>query len=90
MKPKTYWNSEDTLNYDSSKNKTKLSSHLTMIEVHQLHNTISVKPSTANTRILKCSKASTLLHEGSLTLAMGKCLWFSVKIKVCQLSLSSP
>ena len=28
--------------------------------------------------------------KGSLTLAMGKCLWFSVKIKVCQLSLSSP
>ena len=27
--------------------------------------------------------------EGSLTLAMGKCLWFSVKIKVCQSSLSS-
>ena len=24
------------------------------------------------------------------TLAMGKCLWFSVKIKVCQSSLSSP
>ena len=29
-------------------------------------------------------------RKGSLTLAMGKCLWFSVKIKVCQLSLSSP
>ena len=29
-------------------------------------------------------------NKGSLTLAMGKCLWFSVKIKVCQLSLSSP
>ena len=29
-------------------------------------------------------------YKGSLTLAMGKCLWFSVKIKVCQLSLSSP
>ena len=29
-------------------------------------------------------------HQGSLTLAMGKCLWFSVKIKVCQSSLSSP
>ena len=28
--------------------------------------------------------------QGSLTLAMGKCLWFSVKIKVCQSSLSSP
>ena len=28
--------------------------------------------------------------KGSLTFAMGKCLWFSVKIKVCQLSLSSP
>ena len=28
--------------------------------------------------------------KGSLTLAMGKCLWFSVKIKVCQWSLSSP
>ena len=28
--------------------------------------------------------------KGSLTLAMGKCLWFSVKIKVCQSSLSSP
>ena len=24
------------------------------------------------------------------TLAMGKCLWFSVKIKVCQSALSSP
>ena len=23
-------------------------------------------------------------HKGSLTLAMGKCLWFSVKIKVCK------
>ena len=31
-----------------------------------------------------------LLHKGSLTLAMGKCLRFSVKIKVCQSSLSSP
>ena len=30
------------------------------------------------------------LEKGSLTLAMGKCLWFSVKIKVCQSSLSSP
>ena len=30
------------------------------------------------------------LCKGSLTLAMGKCLWFSVKIKVCQSSLSSP
>ena len=28
--------------------------------------------------------------KGSLTLAMGKCLWFSVKINVCQSSLSSP
>ena len=28
--------------------------------------------------------------KGSLTLAMGKCLWFSVKIKVCQSSPSSP
>ena len=28
--------------------------------------------------------------KGSLTLAMGKCLWFSVKIKVYQPSLSSP
>ena len=28
--------------------------------------------------------------KGSLTLAMGKCLWFSVKIKVCQSSLFSP
>ena len=27
--------------------------------------------------------------KGSLTLAMGKCLLFSVKIKVCQSSLSS-
>ena len=27
--------------------------------------------------------------EGSLTLAMGNCLWFSVKIKVCQSALSS-
>ena len=31
-----------------------------------------------------------LKNKGSLTLAMGKCLWFSVKIKVCQSSLSSP
>ena len=30
------------------------------------------------------------LLKGSLTLAMGKCLWFSVKIKVCPSSLSSP
>ena len=30
------------------------------------------------------------LLKGSLTLAMGKCLWFSVKIKFCQSSLSSP
>ena len=29
-------------------------------------------------------------RKGSLTLAMGKCLCFSVKIKVCQSSLSSP
>ena len=36
--------------------------------------------------------ALTNKHEfkGSLTLAMGKCLLFSVKIKVCQSSLSSP
>ena len=27
--------------------------------------------------------------KGSMTLAMGKCLWFSVKIKVFQSSLSS-
>ena len=31
-----------------------------------------------------------ILIKGSLTLAMGKCLWFSVKIKACQSSLSSP
>ena len=31
-----------------------------------------------------------VIIKGSLTLAMGKCLWFSVKIKVCQSSLSSP
>ena len=31
-----------------------------------------------------------LVYKGSLTLAMGKCLWFSVKIKVCQSFLSSP
>ena len=31
-----------------------------------------------------------MLNKGSLTLAMGKCLRFSVKIKVCQSSLSSP
>ena len=30
------------------------------------------------------------LHKESLTLAMGKCLWFSVKIKVCQSSLYLP
>ena len=30
------------------------------------------------------------LSKGLLTLAMGKCLWSSVKIKVCQSSLSSP
>ena len=29
-------------------------------------------------------------RKGSLTLAMDKCLWFSVKIKVCQSSRSSP
>ena len=28
--------------------------------------------------------------KGSLTLAMGKCVWFLVKIKVCQSSFSSP
>ena len=28
--------------------------------------------------------------KGSLTLAMGKCLCFSVKINVCQSPLSSP
>ena len=28
-------------------------------------------------------------YKGSWTLAMGKCLWFSVKIKVCQSSLAS-
>ena len=31
-----------------------------------------------------------VVYKGSLTLAMGKCLWFSAKIKVCQSSLSSP
>ena len=31
-----------------------------------------------------------IVTKGSLTLAMGKCLRFSVKIKVCQSSLSSP
>ena len=38
------------------------------------------------------SKTDEVLSEGSkgsLTLAIGKCLWFSVKIKVCQSSLSS-
>ena len=30
-----------------------------------------------------------VITKGSLTLAMGKCLWFSVKIKICQSSLSS-
>ena len=30
-----------------------------------------------------------VIAKGSLTLAMGKCLWFSVKIKICQSSLSS-
>ena len=30
------------------------------------------------------------VFKGSLTLAMGNCLWFSVKIKVCQSALSSP
>ena len=30
-----------------------------------------------------------LIWQGSLTLAMGKCLWLSVKIKVCQSALSS-
>ena len=33
---------------------------------------------------------SMLKDKESLTLAMGKCLWFSVKIKVCQSPLSSP
>ena len=39
-----------------------------------------------------CTHEWTLVwyFKGSLTLAMGKCLWFSEKIKVCQLSLSSP
>ena len=36
-------------------------------------------------------QGKTAMHrlKGSLTLSMGKCLWFSVKIKVCQSSLSS-
>ena len=33
-------------------------------------------------------KKQMLFNNGSLTLAMGKCLWFSVKIKVCQSPLS--
>ena len=32
----------------------------------------------------------TASYKGSLTFAMGKCLWFSVKIKVFKSSLSSP
>ena len=36
------------------------------------------------------NKITSKVAKGSLTLAMGKCLWFSVKIKVCQSSLSSP
>ena len=36
------------------------------------------------------SFSSTFQGKGSLTLAMGKCLSFSVKIKVCQSCLSSP
>ena len=39
--------------------------------------------------VLWCRGLSVIV-EGSLTLAMGKCLWFSVKIKVCQSSLSLP
>ena len=50
------------------------------------------------TVVNRCRKSWTYLlfclieekAKGSLTLAMGKCLWFSVKIKVCQSSLSSP
>ena len=40
--------------------------------------------------ITRISKMGVLTGKGSLTLAMGKCLWFSVKIKVCQSPLSSP
>ena len=36
------------------------------------------------------SPISTSCDKGSLILVMGKCLWFSVKIKVGQSSLSSP
>ena len=30
-----------------------------------------------------------LIYKGSLTLIMGKCIWFSIKLKVCQMSCSS-
>ena len=43
---------------------------------------LSVFNKNASTRKLKDMK-------GSLTLAMGKCLWFSVKLKVCQSALYS-
>ena len=47
-------------------------------------------PATGTSYKSEISGLASLVIEGSLTLAMGKCLWFSVKIKVCQLSLSSP
>ena len=43
-----------------------------------------------NTLSLGLIIQQSLHDQGSLTLAMGKCLWFFVKIKVCQSSLSSP
>ena len=39
---------------------------------------------------VSCVDTFSIISKGSLTLAMGKCLWFSVKIKVCQSSLFSP
>ena len=51
---------------------------------HQLKNVVKAGPP------LTKRSGSALDAKGSLTLTMGKCLWFSVKIKVCQLSLSSP
>ena len=45
---------------------------------------------TGSVLLSKSDSDDMFVYKGSLTLAMGKCLWLSVKIKVCQSSLSSP
>ena len=60
--------------------------------LHNVYNSRCENTGNSCVRAIYVKKCYVLVmkYKGSLTLAMGKCLWFSVKIKVCQSSLSSP